>query len=165
MTINRSNHYGPLSPETLHDLEENSGVELPGEYRQFLLEHNGGVPEPCWFVVPGDDEFDGDEGEEVERPFACFFALHDRPWSDDTPEGALGFPLQAAWSDFEDTVLMSNVVPIGKDQSGSYVCIAHQGPERGQVFYFDHDYDTLRPLAADFPSFLAALHEHEVEAE
>jgi len=162
MTIHRPNFYGPLSPEMLEDLEQNSGVELPREYRQFLLEHNGGVPEPRWFVVPGDEEFDG---EAAERPFACFFALHHRPWNDDTPEGALGFPLQAAWRDFEGAMLMSNVVPIGKDESGSYICIAHHGPERGQVLYFDHDYDTLRPLAVDFPSFLAMLHVYPGDEE
>ncbi len=154
MTIQHSNFYGPLAFDKLQAMEQSLGAELPAEYRQFLLEHNGGVPDPDCFIVPGDEEYDG---EPSERQMACFFAIHDHEWSDQTPEGSLGYPLQEAWRDFRAELPGSQVVPIGKDWNGSYICLGYRGEECGRVFYYDHEYEELRPLAEDFRAFLTLL--------
>lgn len=152
--IQRSNFYGSLASERLAAMERTLGAELPASYRQFLLEHNGGIPDPNCFIVPGDEDFDG---ETSERQMACFFAIHDQKWNDNTPEGSLAYPLQEAWQNFQTEVPESQVIPIGKDWNGSYICLGYVGQKQGQVFFYDHDYDTLRPLATDFPSFIEAL--------
>ena len=154
MTIQHSNFYGPLIIDRLQMAEQTLGMELPTQYRQFLLEHNGGIPDPSCFIVPGDEEYDRVSSE---RQMACFFALHDQEWNDDTPEGSLGFPLQEAWNDFQRDVPKSDAVPIGKDWNGSYICLSYRGEEQGRVFFYDHDYEELRPLAEDFPAFLLTL--------
>ncbi|MDR3632649.1 MAG: SMI1/KNR4 family protein, partial [Isosphaeraceae bacterium] len=47
----------PLADGDLIDLEQRLGIELPPDYRAFLLSHNGGVPRPEWFRLPVRDEW------------------------------------------------------------------------------------------------------------
>jgi hypothetical protein len=42
---------GKLDAAVLASAEDELGVTLPEPYRTFLLEHNGGVPEPSCFTV------------------------------------------------------------------------------------------------------------------
>lgn len=53
----------PVSPDSLREIEQRLGVQLPAEYRSFLLASNGGEPSPGWFHY-GDD--DGDWAEVTE---------------------------------------------------------------------------------------------------
>jgi hypothetical protein len=144
-----TNRFGPLSETRLAAFEAELGIALPEEYRAFLLQHNGGVPSRVTFDVPGEDG--------GERPFHCFFAVHDGPWDDSTPEGSQGFPLQAALADFRDETGRDDVLPVGKDWSGSYVCIGLAGDDRGRVLYYDHEMEQFVPLADTLSRFLAGL--------
>jgi hypothetical protein len=147
--IRGANRFGPLTEGRLLAFESELGAVLPDEYRAFLLSHNGGVPEREVFDVPGEDG--------GERPFHCFFALHDGPWDDSTSEGSEGFPLQAALADFRADGGPADVLPVGKDWSGSYVCVDLAGAGRGRVLYCDHDMERLVPLAGSLSEFLAGL--------
>ncbi|GIX05004.1 MAG: hypothetical protein KatS3mg114_0873 [Planctomycetaceae bacterium] len=149
LEIRDANRYGPLSAERVATFERELGTTLPDEYRVFLLRHNGGVPDRETFDVPGEDG--------GERPFHCFFALHDGPWDDSTAEGSQGFPLQAAFADYRVDGGPADVLPIGKDWSGSYVCVGLAGADRGRVLYWDHDMEQLVPLADTLAAFLAGL--------
>lgn len=144
-----ANQFGPLTESRLTTFESELGSALPDEYRAFLLRFNGGVPDREAFDVPGE--------EGGERPFHCFFALHDGPWDDSTPEGSQGFPLQAALADFRADGGSADVLPIGKDWSGSYVCVGLAGANRGRVLYWDHEMEQLVPLAGTLAEFLAGL--------
>jgi hypothetical protein len=147
--IRDANRFGPLTEDRLAAFESELGTTLPDEYRAFLLRHNGGVPEQETFDVPGEDG--------GERPFHCFFALHDNPWDDSTPEGSQGFPLQAALADFRTDGGPADVLPVGKDWNGSYVCVGLTGADRGRVLYWDHEMEQLVPLANTLAEFLAGL--------
>jgi hypothetical protein len=147
--IRDSGRFGPLTEGRLAAFEAEVGAALPDEFRAFLLRHNGGVPDREAFDVPGEDG--------GERPFHCFFALHDGPWDDSTSEGSQGFPLQAALADFRGEGGPHDVLPIGKDWSGSYVCIGLAGTDRGRVLYYDHEMERLVPLADSLSAFLAGL--------
>ena len=46
MTIIKSNEFGKLSDIELSDFEKANETELPLDYKRFLLEHNGGEPNP-----------------------------------------------------------------------------------------------------------------------
>jgi hypothetical protein len=147
--IRDANRFGTLTEERLAAFERVLGAALPEEYRTFLLRHNGGLPERETFDVPGEDG--------GERPFHCFFALHDGPWEDSTPEGSAGFPLQAALADFRAEVGRTDALPVGKDWGGSYVCVGLSGEQRGWVLYHDHETGQMVPLAPNLSAFLAAL--------
>ncbi len=50
--IENKNHFGELSEIELHDFEKENDIRLPGDYRRFLLETNGGRPDPNNNVTP-----------------------------------------------------------------------------------------------------------------
>ncbi|MDY3558383.1 SMI1/KNR4 family protein [Gemmata sp. JC673] len=147
--IRDANRFGPLTEARLAAFESELGAALPDEFRALLLQHNGGVPDRETFDVPG-----ADGGE---RPFHCFFALHDGPWDDSTPEGSQGFPLQEALADFRADGGPADVLPVGKDWSGSYVCVGLVGADCGRVLYYDHEMEQLVPLADTLAAFVAGL--------
>jgi hypothetical protein len=48
---------GPkLDLTQIHALERQLGVKLPDDYRQFLVDHNGGRPSKRCFCIPGDSD-------------------------------------------------------------------------------------------------------------
>ena len=75
---------------------------------------------------------------------------------DGTPEGSLGFPLQAALKDLrsEPPQDASDLLPFGADWGGNYYCIAVAGGRRGRVFRLDHEVGTTADEADSFTDFL-----------
>jgi hypothetical protein len=50
---------GPkLDQKRIEAFESQLGTQLPDEYRQFLLEQNGGIPKPAFFSCDGRDSLD-----------------------------------------------------------------------------------------------------------
>lgn len=56
MDIDDSNEHGFLKMGDLEDFEKSLGCKLPEDYRNFLIEHNGGTPEKYLVCWPGSDE-------------------------------------------------------------------------------------------------------------
>jgi hypothetical protein len=52
MKIENKNFFGTLSEFELADFEKANKIELPSDYKAFLLESNGGVPAPNKNVSP-----------------------------------------------------------------------------------------------------------------
>jgi hypothetical protein len=46
MEILHSNEFGKIQLKDISDFEEVNDIKLPDDYRQFLIEHNGGKPYP-----------------------------------------------------------------------------------------------------------------------
>jgi cell wall assembly regulator SMI1 len=154
--ILRSNAFGPLAEEELAVFEHELKAHLPQEYRDFLLLHNGGTPQPACFLA-AEDPLEGEELPMSEREVVCFFALHRNPWDDSTEEGSLAFPLQAAWRDLEAENPGSSLLPIGKDWSGNTICLSYAPEQAGRILFYDHEYEVVTPLASSFDAFLSAL--------
>ena len=55
MPARLNNPGSPVSPDWLREIEQRLGVQLPAEYRSFLLASNGGEPSPGWFHYGNDD--------------------------------------------------------------------------------------------------------------
>lgn len=55
MPAHLNNPGSPVSPDKVREIEQRLGVELPAEYRSFLLASNGGEPSPGWFHYGIDD--------------------------------------------------------------------------------------------------------------
>jgi hypothetical protein len=53
MQIRDDNLLGPLDPARVQEFERRHSVDLPTDYKSFLLEHHGGVPNPAFFWVNG----------------------------------------------------------------------------------------------------------------
>jgi hypothetical protein len=120
LTIQRKNPHGALSPSVLARFEERlAPLRLLPDHRDFLLEFNGAELEDSaeFTEVPG-----GAAVEEV-------FGLH---------QGPDEFRLDRSLPTFRDLVPASFLV-IATDRYGNYFAIALSGPDRGSVYFVDHE--------------------------
>ena len=154
--------HGPASGAEIDKLEALAGAPLPGDYRAFLKDHNGGRPIPDSFPLLYPD------GQVGEAQLVCFFPL----WASDCDDGGpnlIDWPLYCAWNsvhgdaddaeewrqilgDAEETVL-----PIGHDGFGNYVLLSLSGAAAGGVAMIDHDGGGLFRLADSFAAFVEGL--------
>ena len=172
MGITRVIHSGPaLDLPAIGEMEARLGVALPEPYREFLLRHNGGKPEPANYR---------------NRKLRLFHIVDDR------------FEEYAnLWGDIDNMRddLPEDVIPVAYDDSGDRVCLALAGENRGRVYLWDSegrepafDYRTEFPgldlpdnyefkpddwpghpdltlIAEDFAEFLESFHEWSEEAK
>lgn len=152
-TIDQPNRYGALDEDRLEQFEAWLEARLPADFRTFLLESNGGRPEPAGFFI--DDWLGGDP-----RPatIECFFALHDQVWDNETPDGHLAQPLQDVVVEWVDEQEPLSVIPVGRTEAGDLLCVGCAGADYGQVFVAERAADyALTRVADSFDAFLAAL--------
>lgn len=144
------NAKGPLAEDVLQSKENEWGVRLPEDYRRFLLQYNGGWPEPDSFKFK-----DSDKGSSVQ----AFFGIKGQ-------------------YDLLDEVrryrrrLPERLFPIAIDPGGNRVCISVVGDDTGKIYFWDHEMsadaeqgetpdtvDNIVPIADSFDEFLDGLHE------
>ena len=145
---------GPaLSDADIDRVEQKLAVRLPIAYRKFLLQYNGGRPEPYYFDVAGFkgpgmvNDFNGlvpGAYNDLERHYG---ALRDK-----LPRG---------------------FVPVADDPGGNAVLIGTIGDTQGKIYWWDHEaqpyergdelamYPNIYPVAEDFDEFLRMLKERK----
>lgn len=146
--------YGPLAEDRLHRLETALGQRLPDDYRAFLIEHNGGQPEPSLFTISEE------EGSDVVQEF---LGLHDGPRF---------LQLDNTWADHREW-MPETLLPIALDPGGNMVCLGVSGEERGAVYFWDHElapgeggietFENSTPIAASFAAFVDGLYSDVVQ--
>lgn len=141
--------------------EKYIGHALPAEYRAFLLQHNGGTPEPDAFLI---DTGFGDQEDRVE----CFFPLRPLELGEvevEEYEQLRVWPLHCAWDDlqsdmqdlYEGVEFTEPLLPIGTDGCSNYFCVVLSGKRTGAVVFLDHETAENYPLGESFNKFLATL--------
>jgi cell wall assembly regulator SMI1 len=146
-----------LSEVDIARFEELIDSRLPADYRRFLLAHNGGRPEPSVFSVYG-------QTNKYDEPFNqssvvnWFFGLHDGEH----------YRLTELLHWMGDRV-PANLLPIGEDPFGNMICLSLSGPDRGTVYFWDHEdeseegepptYRNIYFIAKSFDKFLNMLHD------
>ena len=122
-------------------LEEAVGCLLPQDYRDFLLEYNGGAPYPQVFRFAPDPE---DPDRFLDRLHSAEFAQQlfvERPFGDNLPTGTL---------------------IIGEDPGGLQLLLSLRAEDLGRVHaLYPVDASPLVTLADSFRDFLRLLHETE----
>lgn len=144
---------GPmLSSEKMQALEERLDIVLPEQYRDFLLRHNGGTPDPALF------ECAGGGGSSVRS----FLGVHEGPHSN--------FEVIFLALKVTRKALPDNVVAVAEDGGGNKVCLSLAGADVGSVYFWDHERETKKPsyknlhlIAPSFDEFLAALYPRPVK--
>jgi hypothetical protein len=156
---------GPTTDAQIVAFETYIGHKLPTDYRQFLLQHNGGHPEPDAFLL------NAGYGEE-ENTVMCFFPLRDLKLGNVTVgdlEELRSWPLHCAWDDLQSDLehvyseagIDEPLLPIGTDGSSNYFCIVLDGTRAGAVVLVDHETGETHALAKSFTGFLGSLRERE----
>jgi hypothetical protein len=147
--------YGSLSENRLCEFEHDFGLELPSDYRAFLLEFNGGSPNPSFFwIVKSSD------GSSVHQ----LYGLHDGPppYSIQTYAGK------------ERYGIPSGMLKIGDDGVGNSICIGVSESIEGKIYFLDHELhpnnepesmEGITRLAESFDSFLAILQPSPEDAQ
>jgi SMI1 / KNR4 family (SUKH-1) len=146
VTIGNANPHGPLVEEMLHIFENKIGVQLPQDYRDFLSNYNGGVPDPSGFWIT-----QGDDGSCVNQ----FYGLHNGPrWF------SIDGCTNVEWG------IPDMLLSIGDDGTGNLICLGIKGEQEGFIYFVDHEihpynnresFDGISKLASSFSEFLSSL--------
>lgn len=140
---------GPLSEDELKKLEAETSP-LPQDYRQFLLQYNGGNIAP--------DCFNSVKGESVSA-IRSFLGIH----NDQTRS------LYHYLETYENR-LPKRFLPIAFDAFGNLICLSLEGADRGAVYFWDHELEAdedespetaenITLLSSSFSAFLQSLYE------
>jgi hypothetical protein len=142
-----------LDEETVSRLEAAWRLKLPESYRKFLMEFNGGRPTARRFKFKGRTR-----GSSVDR----FLGVHNREHNNlleyiETYRGRIP----------------PNLLPIAHDPGDNLIAISIDGPDKGRVYFWDHDrevddgppdYSNVILIADSFDEFLEGLHEKDVSS-
>ena len=134
-----------LSLENLESFEHNRNITLPKDYRKFLLEYNGGYPNPGIYKIL--DEL----GEGILNIFYGIGSMYDN--------------LEKKFDIF-DEILEIGFIPIADDPSGNQICIGISKEYFGQIFHWahdeeDHEMENMYLLSRSFNEFLDSLYEEQ----
>lgn len=160
----RPNQVGNTTESEISALEQHIGHPLPSEYREFLLQHNGGKPDPDALTINifGDDE---------ENVVFCLFPVRDPAVGTidvEEMDQLYDWPLHCAWDDLQSDLknlyekqFEHPLLPIGTDGSTNYYCIELSGDDRGSVYFLESEMADTQKLADSFTDFLELLRPRE----
>ena len=150
-----------LGEAVLTALERKLGIELPEEYRRFLLLHNGGKPAPAGF------HYEDETGQYTDSQVDRFLSVH---------EGKLAnFADDFITYKVDEKRMPDRLVPIATDPGGNVVCISVAGRDRGAIYFWDHEHEmdaadeeegepgesNVHLIADSFGEFLALLSDED----
>lgn len=121
MTVSIHDSCEPLAEIDLDSLEQQLGLDLPNDYRSFLLSTNGGYPVPNGFAIP-DNPVD-------EHGLVHYFLCID---NDDV------YNLMD-WAERYKDRIPEGLVPIATDPGGNLICLSATGASSGNVFFWEHE--------------------------
>ena len=146
MPLKISNCGPPLTELEITALEIRIGRLLPTDYRNFLLTHNGGVPES--HVIRNDEVGD----LEVQ----LFYGIRHEEYFD---IDLLRESMRGRWPE--------RFLAIAIGSFGDFYCLSLSGPDSGEVHFWDHEQESeqdepatelnLFPIAKSFAEFLYSM--------
>ncbi len=113
--------YPLINEQNLNEVERQLGIELPDDYRNFLLSHNGGSPKLNIFPIAGD--IIGNRG--MLNRFLCI-----QEGDDDD--------MRVYVQTYQDRVPL-NLLPIAYDPGGNLICLSVDGLDKGKVYFWTHE--------------------------
>ena len=136
-----------LSKEDLNSFENKHNITLPQDYRDFLLEYNGGYP------LTGTYKISEEIGESILNIFYGIGSMYDN--------------LEKKFDIF-DEILDIGFIPIADDPSGNQICIGINQEYFGQIYHWAHDEEqdgmkNMYFLANNIDEFLDNLYEETEE--
>lgn len=110
-----------INENDINELEKKTGILLPGDYREFLLQYNGGTPSPC-----GIKTVDG----KIESSIQKFLPLADIK-DDNLLEEINGITIAGQ--------IPKDFIPIAVDPADNRIVLAVSGKKKGKVYYWSWD--------------------------
>jgi len=142
-----SNKYGATSERQISEFEKLIKIRLPGQYRSYLLSHNGAVPNKTTY------DFD-----DTSSNIHCMYGLNGGPEYQE---------LTSCLHVFEGRIA-NGYVAIGSDGLGNQICIGLRGNARGGIYFWDHEKEhsvvfkrrNLTKISDSFNEFISSLYEY-----
>jgi cell wall assembly regulator SMI1 len=140
--------------QEINELEKLVGLNLPHEYKQHLLNYNGGQCIPNVFSFKED-------GIETKSMIDWFLAIYEGEY--DNLESYLNI------FKIEEKRMPSHMFPIAHDPLGNLICISCSTHDYGYIYFWDHekevnyvisgdeDYSNLILVANSFNEFISSL--------
>ncbi len=127
----------PLTSEQILAVEKVIKEKLPPEYKEFLLQYNGGAPYPNWFKIQWEGQYWalGQEFGIIEY-FLSIYA--DRP--------AEFFHYYKIFNGR----IPSDTIAIGFDPGGNLILLGKGKANYGKVFFWMHSYETNEEMESDY---------------
>lgn len=117
-----------ITNEALIKQEDYFNCHFPKDYKEFLLEYNGGVPEKTLIYF-------GDDGGIIK-----FFL----GFSDDSIYGVFDI-----YCRFIDRI-PSNTLPIARDPGGNLFLMSIRGDDYGKIYFWDHEEESYEGEVPDY---------------
>ena len=139
----------------LSELEKELNVKLPEDYKKFMIKNNGGTPaEDLAF-----DFLDVSTNKKNSSIIQSFFVIYDEETYEDDDLKKSYRILQAYGA------TPSNMLPLGNDPGGNFICMCISGENYGKVFFADHELEDLETgymvmsiIADSFSEFIDKLY-------
>lgn len=114
-----------LSEEEIIHAEQRLGQAIPPDYRDFLLQYNGGYPERSDFQMSIKKEGLSDRGS-----IEWFLGIHSDQFDN----------LENYVNTYRSRI-PSDLFPIAHDAGGNLICIASGEKNAGQIYFWDHEFE------------------------
>ncbi len=133
----------------INELEAMLHIEIPEDYRLFLLSCNGGRPRKHVFTYIY-------EGRQEMGCVSRFLGIHEGEW-DNLHQTTKTYKI------FQKR-LPDNLLPIANDPGGNLICLSLTGNDLGSIYFWDHDWEGEEPsyentflIATSFTEFIDSL--------
>ncbi|MBQ7521917.1 MAG: SMI1/KNR4 family protein [Clostridia bacterium] len=151
--MNLLNNPSKISNSEISEAENRLGVKFSEEYKLFLLNTNGGIPEQD-MLYDFYDEVTGNENTSVIRQF---YALNDEDWQNDI---VTIFNIM-----YQEQMIAKDMLPIADDPLGNIICLSLATYDYGTVYYLNHEFENAETgflmqskIADSFSDFINSLY-------
>jgi hypothetical protein len=139
---------GKTSVTEIAKFEREISAQLPTDYREFLLKHNGGSPKPNSFKI-------------ADGSTSCV------NWLFGLGSVSNDHSIRKELINYHDRI-PKELLPIGDDPGGNVICLSIRGKTMGHVFFWDHEeeadedptWENVHLIANSFNEFLNILYEY-----
>lgn len=143
----------------IEEIEQYVGLKFPQQYKDHLLQYNGGQCTPNVF------SFINCQGKLDESCVNWFLAIYDGKYDN--------LKKDIYMLKIDEKRMPTHILPIADDPGGNSICISTSGDDEGYVYFWDHeqevdytvsddtDYSNLSLIAKSFNEFLSGLKESE----
>jgi hypothetical protein len=134
-------------------MENKISVFLPEDYKIFLLESNGGAPNPRYFLIEG---WENNDKGGIDTFYGFSYIVQ-----------GFKYDLEEHFETYKGRI-PTNLFPIACTGMGDVIVLSVAGYDKGKVYIWDHEqehfpptYDNIYKIADSFREFIDSIHYYD----
>lgn len=146
-----------INDELIMSFENKFGIILPKDYKEFMLENNGGESEKDWIF----DFYDNVTKENNSSVVRSFFRIYQNK-NNEIVYDDLEEICKRMWG---DGIIDNKTLPIADDPGGNVISISVHEEDFGTVYFLNHEYEDSETgylfaskIASSFCEFMSHLY-------